>query len=360
MANIESVSPGDVVVCRCQAREYNTRETMDSAFFRGDLSSMWTEFLNRQAAADRATELDLDLDEDAFDAAAEAFRYDHDLITAEETEQWLAARALDLDDFSAYLDRLCWSRSKEAAAIAKRTGYFSASAELRDIFTVDLILSDQLRQLTTQLSWRLAALCADNNVPAESAAAEIQRFLDRTQIHPDQIGNVLEHLGRDEEWLNDQVAMEAAFRRERETLIAPKTLSRELASLRLPLTRFDTEVIQVESRDAAQEALLCVREDGMSLEEVASEGRYPYRHSDFLLEDLEAEGQQRFLSAKSGQLMEPFSRGDGFEVCRVIRRVEPEPNDPAIQSRIENRAIARHFSELVRKYVTLSFVESNE
>ena len=43
-------------------------------------------------------------------------------------------------------------------------------------------------------------------------------------------------------------------------------------SLRLRLTRFEIERIELESRDAAKEALFCVREDGMSMEEVATEG----------------------------------------------------------------------------------------
>ena len=52
---------------------------------------------------EKADEQDLEFDDDAIDAAAERFRYDHDLITAEETEQWLAGRGLALDDFSVFL-----------------------------------------------------------------------------------------------------------------------------------------------------------------------------------------------------------------------------------------------------------------
>ena len=55
--------------------------------------------------------------------------------------------------------------------------------------------------------------------------------------------------------------------------------------MRLRLTRFEVERIELESHDAAKEALFCVREDGMSMEEVATEGRYPYRRAEFLLED---------------------------------------------------------------------------
>src|SRR5947207_14846157 len=126
------------------------------------------------------------------------------------------------------------------------------------------------------------------------------------------------------------VAMEAVYRRRCETVLLPQARQRELVMLRLPLTRFETEVIEPESRDAAQEALFCVREDGMSMEEVAIEGRYPYRRVDFLFEDIPADLQQRFLSVSAGDVLEPVARGDGFELCRIIKKIEPQADDSTL------------------------------
>src|SRR5437868_9624161 len=127
--------------------------------------------------------------------------------------------------------------------------------------------------------------------------------------------------------------LEAAYRHRCQSVLVPQACKHELGSLRLPLTRFETEVVEVESRDAAQEALFCVTEDGMSMEEVATEGRYPYRRIDFLLEDLPADLQQLFLSVSPGELLDPMPRGDGFEVCRVIRKIEPDAEDAAVKQR---------------------------
>jgi hypothetical protein len=109
-------------------------------------------------------------------------------------------------------------------------------------------------------------------------------------------------------------------------------------------------VIELESHDAAQEALFCVREDGMSMEEVAIEGRYPYRRVDFLLEDIPSDVQQRFLSVSPGDVLEPAERGDGFELCRIVKKIEPQVDDPTVGLRIEQRLLDRHFSELASKY----------
>ena len=82
MPSAESVSPTELIVCACEERKYTAQDAIDAALFRSELTAPWREFMRRVVAASRAEELDLPLDEEAFDAAAEAFRYQHDLITA--------------------------------------------------------------------------------------------------------------------------------------------------------------------------------------------------------------------------------------------------------------------------------------
>ena len=346
----ESVSHDDLIVCACGNQEYTARDAIDAALFRGELDSKWKEFLRCVECEKRTDELDLELDDDAIATAVEGFRYEHDLITAEETEAFLANRGLTLDDFTDYFTRLYCASAITEKVLPQNIEYVSAPPELRQVFTAELILSGELDRLTIELMWRLATRCAEKEVDSEALATEERSFLDRNKIGPAHLPNWLERLGRDLEWFNEMVTMEAVYRRRCDTLLIPQARQRELAMLRLPLTRFETEVIELESRDAAQEALFCVREDGMSMEEVAIEGRYPYRHVGFLLEDIPADGQQRFLSVSAGDVLEPVARGDGFELCRIIEKVEPQPDDPSIKLRVDQRLVNRHFSELASKY----------
>src|SRR5439155_18740686 len=129
-------------------------------------------------------------------------------------------------------------------------------------------LSGELDRLTSDLTARLAARCAGKEPTPEAIAAEERKFLHRNRIEPAQLANWLEQLGRDSKWLNEMLAIEAAYRTHCDRLLVPEARQHELMALRLPLTRFETEVIELESRDAANEALFCVREDGMSMEEV--------------------------------------------------------------------------------------------
>jgi len=350
MAGTESVSQDDLIVCACGNQEFTARDAIDAALFRGELDSKWKEFLRFVESEKRADELDLDLDDDAIATAAEAFRYEHDLITAEETEAFLANRGLTLDDFTDYFTRHYCASAITEKVLSENIEYISASSELRQVFTAEAVLSGELDRMTTELMWRLAARCAEKEVDLEALAAEERSFLDRNKIEPAQLPNWLERLGRDLEWFNEMVAMEAMYRRRCDVLLVPQARQRELVMLRLPLTRFETEVIELESHDAAQEALFCVREDGMSMEEVAIEGRYPYRRVDFLFEDIPSDAQQRFLSVSAGDVLEPVARGDGFELCRIIEKIEPKPDDPSIKVHIDQRLLSRHFSELASKY----------
>ena len=350
MSSPESVSPDDVIVCSCGIHEYTARDAIDAAIFRGELEEKWQTFLRHVAAEERADELELELDESAISAAADEFRYRHDLITAEEAEAWLANRALTFDDFSDYFARQYCVDALDEGFSAEQIEFTSAAPELRQSFVAQLILSGALDDMTVKLMSRLAARCAGKEPAPEAIVAETRKFLNRLRIEPTQLADWLQELNRDSAWLNEMVAIEAAYATHCDSLLAPEACQRELMALRLRLTRFEIERIELESHDAAKEALFCVREDGMSMAEVATEGGYPYRRAEFLLEDIPSDVQQKYLSVSQGDLLEPMPRGDGFELCRVIKKVEPRLEDPIVKSRVDQRLLDHYFSDLTSKH----------
>jgi hypothetical protein len=105
MADIQPVSRNETVVCVYRAREYSVRDTVDAAILRGELNASWKEFLCRVQAERISNERTLEADDSAINEMAELFCYEHDLITAQETERWLADRGLSLEDFTDYFKR---------------------------------------------------------------------------------------------------------------------------------------------------------------------------------------------------------------------------------------------------------------
>lgn len=356
MAEIEPVSRDGRVVCTCHGKEYNVRDAIDSSIFRNDLVSIWKEFLCKIKAQERAHELDLESDDDVIDEMAELFRYEHDLITAEETERWLEQRGLTLEHFSDYISRQYW-RTKIGATDGADIDLVSGGDELRDLFTIDLIFAGEVDRLAKQLMWRLAARAEDAKIGPPTIAAEKENFFARVQIQPPQVGDWLQNIGRDDEWLSEMCAMEAAYHAICENLLTPQMRLKQLALLRMPLTHFSVEAIQVESLDAAKEALLCMRQDGMPMEEVAAEARYPHRRITFRHEDVPSDLQQKFWSVGPGDLLEPIPHADGFEIFRIIGKTEPDLNEPVVQERIDQRLLEQHFAHLVHEHIQTQLVE---
>ncbi|MEO7167747.1 MAG: hypothetical protein ABI787_12560 [Spartobacteria bacterium] len=340
------------VVFVCGERSFGIRDLLDAAHFRSELEPEWNSLLRCLAAEKKADEQNLEFEDDAIDLAAEQFRYEHDLITAEETENWLTTRGLTLSDFSAYFVRQYWATQMEEVT-PEEMDYFSATAELRELLTCDLLLSGELDRMAQRSSQRVASARAaeGRELEPELLAAERAAFSERSGLSQTELGDWLGRLSRDAAWFEDSLAMEAIHRRDSAALLSQEAREREVAALRLPLTRFEVETIELDSLDAAREALLCAREDGMSMEEVAAEGRYPYRHPNLLLEEIPEDLQQKFLSVHAGDILEPIAHGDGFHLCRVVGKAEPDVADPVVQERAEARILERHFADLTTRHI---------
>ncbi len=340
------------VIFLCHDRSFIGRDLIEGALFRGDVRPAWQDLLDQLAAEQRADERNLEFDDDAIDSAAEQFRYEHDLITAEETEHWLAERGLSLGDFSAFFVRRYWGNQWDDL-VPEALDYLDAPNEMRKLFADNLILSGELDRMATRLSWRIAAReeASRDGLDPQLVAEERARFFERHRLDEAGVAAWLEKMGRDQKWLEEALAMEAIYRRDRATQLSRRAREHEIAALRLPLTRFEVETIELDSLDAAREALLCARDDGMTMEEVAAEGRYPYRHPEVLLEEIPEDLQQKFLSVHPGDILEPIARGDGFHLCRIVGKEEPDLEDPVVRERADQRILDRHFSDLTTRHI---------
>jgi len=335
------------VVFTCGDSSYTDQDVIDAAFFRGELDSIWRDLLRGVECESQSG--DAEMDDTIIDSAVEKFRYDHDLITAEETEQWLEARGLTMDDFGEYFARHYWKDKVTGNVGSGATDYVSAPEEMRALLRAELILSGEFDRLTARLSWRAAG---SREVKEDvDLAEETMGFLTRAGIDQERLPNWLSGLGRDEQWLNEMLRLEAIHSRIRAALLTPQNRQRELSSMRLPLTRLHVEMLELESKDAAKEASLCVTVDGLSMEEVAKEGRYPYRQTQLLVEDIDPDLQQKFLSVPAGSVIEPIPRGDGFQLCRIVKKIEPNAEDPVVQERVDKRLLDLHFSTLVGNHI---------
>ncbi len=340
---------GDRVVFRVGQETITVDDVIYAAHFRGELEMSWTRVVEYAQSETNG----LEADQADLQARSENFRISHDLISAEETEQWLEERSLTLDDFSDFLIRQgTYDASIVDGGARLMPDYAFAPANLREILRIDLLFNGEFDRLATGLAWRVAAReAADRTVPADAVENERARFSERSGVKDDMRDAWLLGLGTNAVWFNEMLELEAVFQRECDALLTLSSREQMLQTLRVPLMRFEIEVIELDSRDAAREAFTCVRGDDESMEEVASGAGYPFRHVSVFYEDLPEHLQPRLLSAIPGEILNPIERDGGFQLCRLVRKSEFDLADEEVRRRVEVRIVERHFSELVARFV---------
>ncbi len=210
----------------CGNHSYTARDVIDAAFFRGDLEPAWNELL--RCLECEAQSGDAEMEDFAIDAAVEKFRYDHDLITAEETEQWLEARGLTMDDFGNYFGRRYWGNTLRDKIQGPSTNYVSAPEEMRELLRAEAVPTGELDRMSMRLAWRTAG---DQQAKEENVdlAAEREAFFTRAGIDQATLPAWLTGLGRDQHWLDEMVRLETIHNRIRgEILDATDTPTRDV------------------------------------------------------------------------------------------------------------------------------------
>ena len=329
-------------------------DVVDAAWFRGDLQPFWREFLAGIACERLADEEGSEPGSEALQTLSEDFRYAHDLITAEETDAWLISRNLTLNDLTGYANRRYWRERAIAPSQVPEIVYLNAEPDLRERFLQDLLFGGRFDELVRLLSWRVAGSVA-TVMPDHALSGRLEeertRFFQRTALAPGRLSEWLQRLGRDGPWFETLLEQESRYGWNCDQVRTAENRARTLAALRLSLTCFDVEMMDLESADAAREACLCLTADGLSMEALAGQEHYWIEKRELLLEAFPQELQQRFLSAESGEVLQFITSADRFQVCRILNKREPAMGDESVLARLDAELIATHFGNLVSKHI---------
>lgn len=87
-------SHGDPPSFYLEDRVYTVDDVLDAAEFRGELQNFWKEYLKAVAFEAAAESQGQEASSSEVQSRSEEFRYSHDLVTAQETENWLGRRAI--------------------------------------------------------------------------------------------------------------------------------------------------------------------------------------------------------------------------------------------------------------------------
>ncbi|MEX2194021.1 MAG: hypothetical protein WD844_01930 [Thermoleophilaceae bacterium] len=281
--------------------------------------------------------------EEDVSAAAAAFRRARRLLSAEEMEEWLARRGLTAGAWMRWVRADLGRRRAEEAGGPQQpeSGPVTASA-----LWAEALCSGAL----ARSAQRLAELLVAPELTDEAVGRE------QGKASPDPAP--LSALGVDPEraraMLDVLPARRVALDRLAERVATPQAVDERLRARQTDWLAVDFRVLALTEETAAREALLCVRDDGLALEEVAQLARAELTRERTVLADAPPALQAHLLSAGPGELVGPLERDGHLAVLIVDAKLSPSPGDPEVSRRARtellDRALDREMTTRVRRH----------
>jgi hypothetical protein len=308
--------------------KYRLSEIVRAAGPRGDLAALEATVRQGIACVKRAAEAKTLPPAAEIEEAASEFRYDRDLITADEMQAWLDRWGLTVESWTAFLQRLLL-RQRWADELPDLVSRHAVSqGEIAEVVHVEGICSGQYGRAAHKLAAGLAAYERARNegwlVEGASAAGDQA----------------------------NQARLDAGVEQLRANAVTPAAIRAEVAAHHLDWVRVDCEFVSFADLSLASEATLCVREDGRELSQVAADARSVLHRENLYLEEIEPAWREHLLGARAGDIVGPLRRDGGFVLFRVREKAIPVSEDPDVRRRAEasvlDRALEQEISHRVK------------
>jgi hypothetical protein len=294
---------------------YSRRDVVAAARLRGDWRDLEDRLRAGLACVKRARSTafpPIDLS-----TAAEEFRYARNLLTAEETEQWLERFGVTFDEWTAYLQRTQLRQEWATEIDDTRRQYGVDEHEIAACIDAEAVCSGALARFAEILAGRVA-VCARPD-PHEP---------------PD---------------LHDLAALEATFQMRARSAITPSALQAQVEGHCLDWIRVCWRYVTFNAKETANEAALCLIHDGEPLDEVARRGRSPIRAEERLLETIDPPVRDLVLSAKPGDVVGPIAADGAFDIAIIDSRRAPTLEDADVRRRAEQGVVAGLVAERLKQ-----------
>lgn len=300
------------VLFRLAGRDWSWQQALACAEHSGLLESCLARFRRSQAAVAEAMTRGDCLPDNAFQDAITEWRYAFNLISAQETENWLRLRGLNLADLGEYINRELWLNEFPDCSGELSLG----KPELPRALWVQATLSGELPKLVQALTQR--ALCAGLQ---HSQAGELPAIQG-------------EHFAA--EFAHTLAPLEAAYHSCMAEFANRDACAQAMEILRPGLLRIRYHAATFANQDAAAEARLCVRDDDESLAALGDRVGVTSTEGVIFASDLDSVTATRLLSAAVGDCTLP---NETHTIYRVLAKIEPALSDPAVLDRVRQHCL---------------------
>lgn len=244
--------------------------------------------------------------------AAEEFRYERDLVTAAEMEEWLAERGLSAAQWMGAMRRMVlrelWAEDLEAI-VAEQDPDDEPVAEALE---ADIRASGTDRVLSERMAADVAAAAARREAAGghEPSSRDLARLMEEARS-----------------W--------------REAIVTDEAIERVITAAHLDWIRVECRALAFEDEAEAREGAFCLREDGLALDELAADAHVETEDVEFYVGDIAPERRAPFLSAQVGEVIGPVPLQGAHAIYQVTGKVMPSVDDEALITRARNAIVER-------------------
>ncbi len=323
------------------ARTFTWHDVALSAVLRGDWDPLVEQLRAGIALVRRAAERQQLPSEEKLEAAGAEFRYDRELVSAEEMEAWLERWHLTPESWMDYLERSLLRQTRAAEVEETISECPPEEDEVAEHVGAEAVCSGTLSRLAETLAGRAAIEdCIPHEAFREPAHEELERVLSGFPEAFARSG--LARLGTPSPKRLEALArLELVFRAHCRRFASAAALRSQIDAHRLDWIRVEVQDLSFSSEAAAREAALCLREDGQSLEHVAASAHVAIESSHVYVGDLDPEVRPDLLSAGPGEFVGPLSYGDRFHLLLLRSKTPPSEEDAEVRRRAEDALLAR-------------------
>jgi hypothetical protein len=321
------------VVFSVGSQQYYWDDVILSARQSGGWAELEKQLREGIACLKRLDDTEEEIDPKELESAANDFRYERDLVTAEEAEAWLNQWNLSADAWMEYIQRFVLRRkwADQLAEILAR--YPVTKKEFRSSLHVEAVCSGYLARFAQALAARASAYdrareggwIKDKSLTAEAA--------DRIRL------------------------LEASYQCFCDHVVDSQGIKNQINLHRLDWIRLNCRYVLFSQEQMAREAALCVRDDAMQLDQVAANANVALQNAAIYLGEVEPSVRDRFLAAEKGSLIGPLTWENAFGLFLVEDKIIPAVEDPEIKQRAQESllqsAVNREINNRVKWHARL-------
>jgi hypothetical protein len=292
------------------------------------------------------------LDERDVEAAANAFRYDRDLISGDEAKAWLERWGLIAEQWKEYL-RWTVLRERSSGGQAAADAEPAGADETASYVAVEAICSGDLARFARKLAGRAAVASLAREAAYEAGAATgtwDARFSTTVEPAPEEWPGVAKAVIRDK--VENLALVERRYEAMLPQIVTPKAVAEQLRLRYFDWIRLECEAVGFPDEGMAREVALGVREDGMAFDEVVAEAGRKVRRASWYMDGLDPAMQNALIAASPGELVGPIPVDDRYVLVVLREKLVPSADDPETAKRAEaaalDAALTREINDRVR------------